>query len=271
MRLHATRRHRLAALLGLAAVGALSFALLRGGDDASDASLTEGDQLIAALDSLRPGTDDAGEAALEPSAAVRPPLYAIATVRQGENVALRRSPGGKLIEKLGDRTDFGSARSFWVTTVKGDWLGVPAAELGNGKLGWIRDDRDRLELFQTRYSLVVNRSKRRMQLRYGRRLLEDVPVTVGSPGSPTPAGNFAVTDALAGGQIGSYYGCCILALTGHQPNLPPDWLGGDRIAIHGTPGALGLAASSGCIRTDNADMVGLFARVPLGTPVFVRA
>lgn len=90
-------------------------------------------------------------------------------------------------------------------------------------------------------------------------------------GSETPPGDYSVTDALAGPKLGPYYGCCVLAISGHQPNLPPGWIGGDRIAIHGTPGPVGGAASLGCLRATDADMVDLFALVPLGAPVFIRA
>ena len=237
-----------------------------GDERVSEAAGKGAEALRAAVGWLAPGVE-----AGEPSAALRPPLYAVARVREGETVPLRRSPRGRVIEKLGDRTEFGSPRSFWVAEVRGDWLGVPVPELPNGALGWIRDDRDRLDLYQTRYSVVADISERALTLRYGDKVLDRVPVTVGAPGSPTPTGSFSVTDALGGAETGPYYGCCILALSGHQPNLPPGWLGGDRVAIHGTPGDTGLAASGGCLRAGNEDMVGLFARVPLGAPVFIRA
>ena len=96
-------------------------------------------------------------------------------------------------------------------------------------------------------------------------------VTVGAPGTETPLGAFAVTDAVAGPKLGPYYGCCVLALSGHQPNLPQGWIGGDRMAVHGTPGRIGVAESAGCLRTSDEAMVGFFARVPLGAPVYVRA
>jgi hypothetical protein len=250
-----------AAAAGALAVGAV--AVIGGDDDA-------GGDPAAALRAL-PGAGALLEEAAEPSAALRPPLYAIATVRSGARIALRRSPGGAAIRTTGDATEFGSARSFWVARVRGDWLGVPAAEVPNGELAWIRDDRDRLEVFQSRYSLHADLSDRTLLLRYGDRVLDRIPVTVGGSGTPTPTGSYSVTDALAGARIGPWYGCCVLALSGHQPNLPPGWIGGDRIAIHGTPGAVGGAASSGCLRAADSEMVGLFARVPLGTPVFVRA
>ena len=43
----------------------------------------------------------------------------------------------------------------------------------------------------------------------------------------------------------------------------------DEIAIHGTnrPESIGKAASYGCIRMRNADVIDLFARVGVGTPV----
>jgi lipoprotein-anchoring transpeptidase ErfK/SrfK len=82
-----------------------------------------------------------------------------------------------------------------------------------------------------------------------------------------------VTDKIAGSRFGPYYGCCILALSGHQPNTPPGWTGGDRLAIHGTdaPATIGTPASAGCLRAADADLRPLMAKVPLGTPVFVRA
>jgi lipoprotein-anchoring transpeptidase ErfK/SrfK len=72
--------------------------------------------------------------------------------------------------------------------------------------------------------------------------------------------------------VASYYGCCILALNGHQPKLPAGWQGGNRLAIHGTnaPGTIGSAASAGCLRAADSELQVLMRRVPLGTPVFIR-
>ena len=46
----------------------------------------------------------------------------------------------------------------------------------------------------------------------------------------------------------------------------------DEIAIHGTnrPSSIGTAASYGCIRMNNADVIDLFDRVGVGTPVMMR-
>jgi len=199
------------------------------------------------------------------------PSFPLATVRSGQTVALRDAPGGRVIARLGDETEFGSMRVFWVEQVRGAWLGVPTPELPDGQLGWIRDDRFALDLSQTHFWITADVSERELTLHHGNRALDRFSVTVGSPGSPTPLGDYAVTDGLVGRGLGPWYGCCVLALSGHQPNLPPGWIGGNRMAIHGTPGSIGGANSHGCLRASDPDMISLFARVPLGAPVFIRA
>jgi lipoprotein-anchoring transpeptidase ErfK/SrfK len=89
------------------------------------------------------------------------------------------------------------------------------------------------------------------------------------PEAPTPTGRFAVTDTFRG-DLNPAYGCCAVALTARQTRLPSGWLGGDRIAIHGTSGALGAEISNGCVRAADADVSELVDRLPPGTPVTIR-
>ena len=100
-------------------------------------------------------------------------------------------------------------------------------------------------------------------------MLRSWPVTVGGPASPTPTGTYAVTDTFRGG-LNPVYGCCAVAISATQPNLPATWPGGSRIAFHGTGGPLGVAASNGCIRSSDEDVRALVETVPLGTPVTIR-
>jgi L,D-transpeptidase catalytic domain len=202
---------------------------------------------------------------------IKGPSFPIAEVRPGHQVGLRSSPGGQVIARVGHRTEFGSARFFWIQRVRGSWLGVPTPELPDGQLAWIKDDRFALNISRNHFWITADLSERELELRYGNRVLDRFPVSVGSPGSPTPPGDYSITDALVGRGLGAWYGCCLLALSGHQPNLPPGWIGGDRMAIHGTNSTIGAANSSGCLRASDSDMVSLFARVPLGAPVFIRA
>jgi hypothetical protein len=259
-----------ASIAALAVVAFAAFLLLRDGDGSEGSVQASGGGPLDALRASVP-LSDFDPLALPPVDDVPGPSFPLATVRPGHTVAARDAPGGKVIARFGDETEFGSVRRFWVAEVSGDWFGVPAPKLGNGRLGWIRDDRTVLDVSETHYSVDADVSEQRVELRYANKVLDRIPVTVGSPGSPTPLGAYAVTDGLVGEGLGPYYGCCVLALTGHQPNLPPNWLGGDRIAIHGTPDPVGGARSAGCLRAANDDMVSLFARVPLGAPVFIHS
>jgi hypothetical protein len=206
-----------------------------------------------------------------PPPSVPGPSFPVATVRSGHRIGLYSSPGGRLVQRVGDRTEFGSIRVFWVERVDGPWFGVPAPGFPDGQLAWIRDDRTALDVSQTHFFITADVSREQLELHYGNRILDRFPVSVGSPGSPTPLGDYSVTDGLVGKGLGPWYGCCVLALSGHQPNLPPGWIGGNRMAIHGTPGAIGGATSHGCLRASDPDMISLFARVPLGAPVFIHA
>jgi hypothetical protein len=209
-----------------------------------------------------------------PTLARRPPngvAFAIAHVREGERVDLLAEPGGAAIAKLGDETEFGSPVSFSVVATKPGWLGITAPELPNGELGWIARDPTKVDVYWTRYSLHASLSGRELELLYGHKLVDRFPITIGGLGTETPPGRYGVTDGVSFDES-PYYGCCALALSGHQyAELPAGWIGGNRLAIHGTPGAVGGAESLGCIRATDETMRYLFARVPLGTPVFIGA
>jgi hypothetical protein len=199
---------------------------------------------------------------------IPPPADAIAHPT-GPPIALRDSPEGRVIARLGPRTEFGSPRTLLVGESRGEWIGLVTPELPNGRLGWIRRDSSAIELSYTRYSIHVELANRSLQLRYGNEVIHRARVSIGGAGHRTPLGRFSVTDALAGRGLGPWYGCCALATSGHQPHLPRGWVGGDRIAIHGTPGPVGGAISHGCLRTTNRDMGVLFADIPLGAPVII--
>jgi lipoprotein-anchoring transpeptidase ErfK/SrfK len=192
------------------------------------------------------------------------------TARVSSAIALRARPRGRVLARLGRRTGFGSRRVLAVVRERGAWLAVMAGELPNGKVGWIPARRVRLA--RVTYSLHVDLSRRRVTVRRDRRTVGRVTVAVGRPGAETPTGRFAVTDSLGVRDPGSPYGCCVLALSGHQPHVPQGWTGGDRIAIHATRDlrSIGHAVSLGCIRATSADVRHLMRTVPLGTPVFVR-
>lgn len=204
-----------------------------------------------------------------------PPGRGFLLARVRENVLVHDRPGGRPIARLRPKTPFGERRTLGVIRVRDDnrWLGVHSPVLGNQRVGWIRNDRDALDLSRTRVSLRVSLSRTRVELRKGRRVLRTIPIAIGAAGSTTPAGRFQVTDKLPASRFpAGPYGCCILALSARQPNLPENWAGGDRIAIHGTPRpeTIGTASSNGCLRASDPDLRVLMRDVPVGAPVFIR-
>jgi hypothetical protein len=206
-----------------------------------------------------------------------PPLalgHLVAHVKPGHAVAVRSRPNGRVLTSLGPRTEFGSSRALSVVRERGGrWLGVTTPQLPNGKLGWVDARSGALQYSHAPVELEVDLSRRQLLVRRGEEILRRLPVSIGRAGSPTPTGRFAVTDKLPGARYSSVYGCCILALSGTQPNLPAGWTGGDRLAIHGTPdeGTVGGRESAGCLHARTNDLRRLMKVVPLGAPVRIHA
>lgn len=186
-------------------------------------------------------------------------------------LTLRATPGGRVVAHLRARTRYGSPTAVWAVERRGRWLGVIAPRIPNDRIAWIDARRAHPRMWRTRYSLHADLSERVVELRDGKRVRRRIPVTIGAASTPTPTGRYTVTDKLIA-RPGSVYGCCIVALSGTQPHLRPGWAGGDRIAIHGSPGqSVGGAASAGCLRARDRDLRLLMRLLAVGTPVVIRA
>jgi hypothetical protein len=254
----------MAALVGAAGVvGATQFGdgdrifVSEGGGDGGDATrhfLPEGGGPLAAPFPTEPRTVSCYSTAYLPRATV---LY--------------REPGGRKRLRITPRTEWGSPRVLGVVEQRGGWLGVQAPELRNGEIAWIRRGRARLDCVV--WSLHADLSKRMLLVRRDGRTVRKMRVAVGRPENPTPKGRFSVTDKLRVTDPASAYGCCVLALSGHQTRLPDYWPGGDRLAVHATSdeSSIGQPVSLGCMRTPARRARWLIERIPLGAPVFVRA
>jgi hypothetical protein len=186
---------------------------------------------------------------------------------RGATVGLRAAPGSaRVLATAARTTEFGSPTTFAVTGFRGRWAEVISPLLPNGVLGFVAVRQ--LRLRHVRVAVDVDLSARRLRVWLGGAIVRRVQVAIGASASPTPIGRFAVTDQLTGLYTSSY-GCCILALSGHQTHLPPGWTGGDRLAIHGG-GGIGSAVSSGCLHAGEPDLRWLLRRVPLGTQVVIH-
>ena len=267
-----------AALLALVAGAALAWVLLsRDGSEAiapDTAAVPEPERVVSPGKAAKPSAERASKSARD-EAVRRPELklshrgQPVVWLRRREQTPIRRAPAGKVVKKLRWRTEFGSRTTLAVFRRRGRWAGVSTPLLPNGQLGWVKLDPSRLRAGWTRYAIDVDLSTKSARLRLGKRVLRSFQVTIGAPGSPTPTGRFAVSDTFRG-NLNPAYGCCALAITATQSSLPSGWLGGDRIAIHGTVGPLGVAVSHGCVRASNPDVSALVRRVGVGAPVVIH-
>jgi hypothetical protein len=201
-------------------------------------------------------------AAAPPPAAPAPRTdYLIARVASPA-VVVRARPGGAALRQLGRRTEFGSPQTFTVVRKRGRWLGVVTSTVANGRIGWVQ--RSGLHYRHVSIKLEADLSRRTLTAKRGDAVLRRIRIDIGAAGSSTPVGRYAVTDKLPGSRFSPVYGCCILALSGHQ--------GSRRLAIHGTPSGTvpGHANSEGCLHAKTSDLRYLMRVTPLGTPVFVH-
>ena len=190
-------------------------------------------------------------------------------VRAGRRVDLRSSPGGNVVASLSDTTEFGSPTVLSVAERRGDWVGVPTQLLPNGELGWLELNEKDLRIDSIHLEIRIDLSEYSATLLRDGEVEREMTVGIGAPGTDTPTGRFSVTDEIQTG-LNPIYGCCVLALSATQPNLPPGWTGGNRMAIHGTALPLGAANSTGCVRAAEDDLLALIESVPLGTPVVIE-
>jgi lipoprotein-anchoring transpeptidase ErfK/SrfK len=148
------------------------------------------------------------------------------------------------------------------------WVRVLLPQRPNGSQAWV--PRAAVALRGTHLRLRVSLSARRLQVLRSGRVVASYPVGVGTGGTPTPLGRFAVQDPVrAPSYVSSYLGPYIITLTAHSDVLR-EFAGGDGlVAIHGTnaPGTIGAAASHGCIRIGNAALQDLWRIAAPGTPV----
>lgn len=130
--------------------------------------------------------------------------------------------------------------------------------------------------------LVVRQSERVLELWRGGQVSRSWPVAVGTGDHPTPTGTFTIGakrfEPTWVNPSPTGWGSSMPASIGPGPDNPlglralnwNDANGADTlIRFHGTPneGSIGEAASKGCIRMYNADIIDLYDIVPSGTPI----
>jgi hypothetical protein len=195
----------------------------------------------------------------------------ILLVSAPHGATVRSSPGGATVAHLPAATPLGAPTWLWVlrTTTNRRWGRVVLPLKPNGRTGWIY--LHGLRTIHTSTWIRASLHDRRIWLMHGSRPLASFSAAVGAVTTPTPAGRFSVTDSLATGDPSGPFGWYAFGLSGHQPHLPPNWSGGDQLAIHGTndPASIGTAASHGCLRVSPRALARLRLALHLGSPVVI--
>lgn len=208
-----------------------------GGERVSPAEQARGTLVAVPRDRMLPVSREPG----------RDPAFAFETRNSvGQRVAMLVS--GERLDEQGD-----------------GWIEVVLPFGVAGKPGWVRASAVRL--VERRFRIVVDVSGRVLRLRLGGEQVLRTRVGVGESSSPTPTGTFYVWARVPQRSPSGPYGAFALGLNVYSAYFP-----GLRVAIHGTadPSDQGRPVSNGCVRVYNADMREL-RRVPLGTPVVIRA
>src|SRR6476469_3167548 len=186
-------------------------------------------------------------------------------------VRFHAGPGGKLLYRVLPRTLYAHRLVLSVTQRRGAWAAVPSWLLPNGRRAWVRVSPRTFTERRTTWRLQADLSERTLTATHDGAVVRTMRVAIGAPRTPTPVGTFAVTDRIKGAGYGASYGCCILALTGHQPAVRSGSVDG-RLAIHGTnaPGSIGRRSSQGCLRATDVSMRWMRRHVPIGTLLTIR-
>lgn len=124
---------------------------------------------------------------------------------------------------------------------------------------------------RTRHQIVISVPDRKLAVMQGGAVLRVFPVAVGAEETPSPTGTYEVAKRL---EQPTYYRPGHVVSPGENNPLGPRWIGLNLkgYGIHGTnaPGSVGKAASHGCIRLRNRDIVQLFAMVEIGDTVEIH-
>jgi lipoprotein-anchoring transpeptidase ErfK/SrfK len=128
--------------------------------------------------------------------------------------------------------------------------------------------------------ITIDRAHFKLRLFKALKFRKSYGVAVGQPAYPTPTGRFAITSKQVNPVwsvpnspwAGELQGTTVEGGSAANP-LKARWMGiANGVGIHGTGEdySIGTRASHGCIRMHVADVVDLFKRVPVGTPVLIK-
>ena len=157
------------------------------------------------------------------------------------------------------------------TIAEVEWLRVMLPGRPNNRTGWIHAGVART--VPLRWRIRVDLSNRALAVFRDGHLVHRIRVVVGAAITPSPQGRFFVMERVRLGTSWSRRGWA-LALSAFSNVLRHFDGGQGQVAIHAKgslDGALGTAASHGCIRVADREAGWLVARIPRGTVVEIAA
>lgn len=124
--------------------------------------------------------------------------------------------------------------------------------------------------------VVLRLGQRRVFVHQGDEMVASYPVAIGKQDTPTPTGEFSVFEMIENPVWQSPWTGEVRS-PGANSALGLRWIGFAQmsngvIGFHGTPtvSSIGRAASNGCVRMRNEDVLSLFSMVQVGTVVRVE-
>jgi lipoprotein-anchoring transpeptidase ErfK/SrfK len=185
-----------------------------------------------------------------------------------EAVPIHDAPDGAVTATLAHPQKSGAPLTFLVNEVQGEWLNVHLAQRPNGSTGWVRADTVMLQRLD--YSLRVSTTDNTVTLYLNAAVVATYPAATGTGGTPTPVGEFYLTELLAPTNNG--YGPFAFGVSAFSDAVTSFGGGVGQIGLHGTDdsASIGTAASHGCIRLSNEDITALAGILPLGTPITIE-
>ena len=149
------------------------------------------------------------------------------------------------------------------------WTRVRLPGRPNAHTGWLRASHTRATATPWRIAVEALRAARE-RLPPGR-VVRHFFAVVGTPSTPTPRGRFFIEEALA--LVPGAHGGPFALATSARSNVLQEFEGGPgQIALHGRDGlsgALGTAASHGCIRLSTRAITWLARRIGAGVPLTI--
>ncbi|MDO8213950.1 L,D-transpeptidase [Conexibacter sp. CPCC 206217] len=186
--------------------------------------------------------------------------------------------GGRLLARLEPFAPLGRGEAQYAVTARRVvggrlFVRVLLARRPNGSAGWVPGDDVALE--HTSWRVGIDLRARRVTVVEGNRVVNVFPAVVGRDSSPTPRGQFAISELLPQRPATGFFGGWVFPLTAFSDTYTEFQGGPGRVAIHGRGGAslldpLGTASSHGCIRIANTDANWLANHLEAGVPVTIR-